>query len=127
MPAMLKFLKDLVQSPEQKAAAEIQRRREGRVPGTAPARRPAQPEGYQAAEAALEKLGKRAAKPAPQSPSAKMSSANLSPERAALMRQAMDVRRAKQKIFDHLNDEDRARLVAMAVLAFMQQGRGSKS
>jgi hypothetical protein len=121
---MLKFLKDLVQSPEEKAAAEIQRRREGRVPGTAPVRKPARPEGYQAAEAALDKLGKRAAaKPAQPPPPP----ANLSPERAALMRQAMDVRRAKQKIFDHLNDEDRARLVAMAVLAFMQQGRGSKS
>lgn len=119
MAAMLKFLKDLVQSPEQKAAAEIQRRRDGRVPGATPARKPAQPASFQAAEAALDKLDKRAAaKPAP---------ADLSPERAALVKQALEVRRAKQKIFDHLNDEDRARLVAMAVLAFMQQGRGSKS
>jgi hypothetical protein len=52
-----------------------------------------------------------AAKPAP------------SESRAELLRRAQEVHRAKRKILDHLSDEDRAKLVSMAILAFMNDGR----
>lgn len=44
-------------------------------------------------------------------------------ERAALLKRAQEVHRAKRKILDHLSDEDRAKLVSMAILTFLNQGR----
>ena len=42
-------------------------------------------------------------------------------ERARLLREAGEVHRAKRKILDALSDEDRAKLVSMAILAFLDQ------
>jgi hypothetical protein len=44
-------------------------------------------------------------------------------ERAALLKRAQEVHRAKRKILDALSDEDRAKLVSMAILTFLNQGR----
>ena len=44
-------------------------------------------------------------------------------ERAALLKRAQEVHRAKRKILDHLSDEDRAKLVSMAILTFLNEGR----
>lgn len=44
-------------------------------------------------------------------------------DRAALLKRAQEVHRAKRKILDHLSDEDRAKLVGMAILTFLNQGR----
>ena len=44
-------------------------------------------------------------------------------ERAALLKRAQEVHRAKRKILDALSDEDRAKLVAMAILTFLNEGR----
>ncbi|KIL97548.1 hypothetical protein CCC_00609 [Paramagnetospirillum magnetotacticum MS-1] len=44
-------------------------------------------------------------------------------ERAELLKRAQEVHRAKRKILDHLSDEDRAKLVSMAILTFLNQGR----
>lgn len=43
--------------------------------------------------------------------------------RAALLKRAQEVHRAKRKILDHLSDEDRAKLVGMAILTFLNEGR----
>ena len=43
--------------------------------------------------------------------------------RAALLKRAQEVHRAKRKILDHLSDEDRAKLVSMAILTFLNEGR----
>ncbi len=43
------------------------------------------------------------------------------PERAELIRQAMAVHRAKRKILDDLSDEDRAKMVAMAITTLLHQ------
>jgi hypothetical protein len=70
--------------------------------------------------------GEPKAKPKPQS---KPKSAPLPPkvepgsERAALLKRAQEVHRAKRKILDALSDEDRAKLVSMAILTFLNQGR----
>jgi len=42
-------------------------------------------------------------------------------QRAELIREAMEVHRAKRKILDDLSDDSRAKLVAMAVLAMLGQ------
>ncbi len=44
-------------------------------------------------------------------------------DRAALLKRAQEVHRAKRKILDALSDEDRAKLVGMAILTFLNQGR----
>jgi hypothetical protein len=44
-------------------------------------------------------------------------------DRAALLKRAQEVHRAKRKILDALSDEDRAKLVSMAILTFLNQGR----
>lgn len=44
-------------------------------------------------------------------------------DRAALLKRAREVHRAKRKILDHLSDEDRAKLVGMAILTFLNEGR----
>ncbi|CAA7624942.1 hypothetical protein [Magnetospirillum sp. SS-4] len=47
----------------------------------------------------------------------------MTEDRAALLKRAQDVHRAKRKILDHLSDEDRAKLVSMAILTFLNEGR----
>jgi hypothetical protein len=47
----------------------------------------------------------------------------LTEDRAALLKRAQEVHRAKRKILDHLSDEDRAKLVSMAILTFLNEGR----
>ncbi|CCG40806.1 hypothetical protein [Magnetospirillum molischianum] len=42
--------------------------------------------------------------------------------RAKLLREAAEIHRAKRKILDTLSDEDRAKLVSMAILTFLNQG-----
>jgi len=44
-------------------------------------------------------------------------------QRQELLREAMEVHRAKRKILDDLSDESRAKLLAMAVLGMLNQGR----
>jgi len=61
-----------------------------------------------------------AAKPVPP-PVAKAPPRTL--QRAELIREAMEVHRAKRKILDDLSDDSRAKLVAMAVLAMLNQGQ----
>lgn len=46
----------------------------------------------------------------------------ITPERQALIANAMKVHRAKQQILADLDDESRAKLVAMAITAFLRQG-----
>ncbi|MEO5337567.1 MAG: hypothetical protein H7841_11830 [Magnetospirillum sp. WYHS-4] len=46
------------------------------------------------------------------------------PERQALMRQALDLRKDKKKILESLGEEDRARLLTMAILAFTDAAKG---
>lgn len=43
-------------------------------------------------------------------------------DRVKLLREAAEIHRAKRKILDALSDEDRAKLVSMAILTFMNQG-----
>lgn len=45
----------------------------------------------------------------------------VTPERQALIAQAMAVHRAKQKILADLDDESRAKLVAMAITTLLRQ------
>jgi hypothetical protein len=44
-------------------------------------------------------------------------------DRAELIRQAMQVRAAKQSLLNDLNDADRAKLVAAAMRAFLNEGK----
>lgn len=50
----------------------------------------------------------------------------ITEDRAELIRKAMQVRAAKQTILADLNDEDRARLVATAMKALLNEGRQKK-
>jgi hypothetical protein len=43
------------------------------------------------------------------------------PERAELIRQAMAVHKAKRKILDALSDEDRAKLLALAITTMLHR------
>ncbi|MBR9972797.1 hypothetical protein [Magnetospirillum sulfuroxidans] len=45
----------------------------------------------------------------------------VTPERQALIQNALKVQRAKRQILDQLDDESRAKLVAMAITALMQE------
>lgn len=47
----------------------------------------------------------------------------ITPDRAELIRQAMQVRQAKQTILAELGDEDRARLVAVAMKALLNEDK----
>ncbi|MGE5547137.1 MAG: hypothetical protein ACM33T_09580 [Solirubrobacterales bacterium] len=47
----------------------------------------------------------------------------MTPERAELLRNAMAVHKAKRRILDDLSDEDRAKLVALAITSLMNEGR----
>ncbi|TAN57133.1 MAG: hypothetical protein EPN20_17585 [Magnetospirillum sp.] len=63
-------------------------------------------------------------KPKPRSrPVAKPPPPAATDDRAKLLKQAQEVHRAKRKILDALSDEDRAKLVAMAILTFLNEGR----
>jgi hypothetical protein len=62
-------------------------------------------------------------KPKPSPPAAAAAAAEAGSDRAALLKRAREVHRAKRKILDHLSDEDRAKLVGMAILTFLNQGR----
>ena len=67
---------------------------------------------------------KPAAKPAARArPKQPPSLPPMTEDRAALLKRAQEVHRAKRKILDHLSDEDRARLVSMAILTFLNEGR----
>ena len=46
----------------------------------------------------------------------------ITQERQALIANAMKVHRAKREILDQLDDESRAKLVAMAITALMREG-----
>ena len=46
----------------------------------------------------------------------------VTPDRTELIRQAMQMRAAKQSLLADLNDEDRAKLVATAMRAFLSEG-----
>ncbi|MEO0035556.1 MAG: hypothetical protein RLZZ501_1579 [Pseudomonadota bacterium] len=59
-----------------------------------------------------------AARTTPPRPAAAVTAAA---ERARLLREASEIHRAKRKILDALSDEDRAKLVSMAILAFLDQ------
>jgi len=50
----------------------------------------------------------------------------ITPDRAELIRQAMKVRAAKQTILADLGDEDRARLVALAMKALLNEDRNKE-
>lgn len=50
----------------------------------------------------------------------------MTPERAELLRNAMEVRKAKQQILADLNDEQRQKLVAVALRALLNEGREPK-
>lgn len=66
-----------------------------------------------------EEKPKAKAKPAP----AKAGGARaMTPQRAELLKNAMAVHKAKRKILDDLSDEDRARLVALAITSLMNEG-----
>jgi len=45
------------------------------------------------------------------------------PDRAELIRRAMEVRAAKQTLLADLNEEDRAKLAATAMRAFLSEGK----
>lgn len=45
------------------------------------------------------------------------------PERQELLRRAMEVRRAKQKILADLSDEERQKLVALAMKKLLHEGK----
>jgi hypothetical protein len=47
----------------------------------------------------------------------------VTPDRAELIRQAMQVRAAKQSLLADLDDADRAKLVAAAMRAFLNEGK----
>lgn len=91
---MFGFLKSLFGAPPPKAKPKAK----AKAPG------PAKPKSAVAASAA------------------KPSTAQPSSDRAALLKQAKEVHRAKRKILDALSDEDRAKLVGMAILTFLNQG-----
>lgn len=48
----------------------------------------------------------------------------MTPERAEILREALAVHRAKRKMLDQLDDEERAKLIAMAITAFSGPGPG---
>ena len=46
----------------------------------------------------------------------------MTPERRELIKRAMEVQRAKSKILDDLNDEDKRRLYAFAIKNLLREG-----
>jgi len=90
--------------------------------GAAPAKRPAKAAPPSKAVIPARVAAKAPARPV--DPAAAAARAAVG-ERAKLLRQAMEVHRAKQTILDHLSDEDRAKLLTMAILTFMNEGSES--
>ena len=89
----------------------------------------------QLAPRAAAKVGKPAPSPQP-SPQSSTREADIArmraqvgqivtPERQALIQNALKVHRAKRQILDQLDDESRAKLVAMAITALMREGDDS--
>lgn len=107
---MFGFFKDKF---EKDAQAAIERRARQLAPDKAPKRPPAP-----------------AAKPAPEAEDDRVAAIAhmqsqvrdfVTPERQALIANAMAVHRAKQKILADLDDESRAKLVAMAITTLLHQ------
>lgn len=48
----------------------------------------------------------------------------MTPQRQALIQNALNVQRAKRQILDNLDDETRAKLVAMTITMLMREGDG---
>lgn len=115
---MFGFLK---QHLEQKAAREAQAAIDARARQIAPGKAPARSAGPQSPSPS------DSAAPAPfdrDSAIARMQSQlkdRPSDQRKALIAQAMAVHRAKQKILADLDDESRAKLVAMAITSLLAQ------
>lgn len=104
---MFGFFKDKF---EKEAQAAIERRARQSAPAKAvavakAAARPAATAGPGEREAAI----------------ARMQAMVQTPERQALIKNAMAVVRAKRQILDELDDESRAKLVAMAITALMRK------
>ena len=72
-------------------------------------------------------IAKAVGKPGAKTPAKARPAAAAGDSRAELMREAMRVHKAKRKILDHLSDEDRAKLVGMAILTFLNEGRAPDS
>ena len=74
--------------------------------------------------------GKTKAAPPPATPAkarvARKPPPVLTPYREALIRRAQEVRNAQRRILEDLDDESRARLVAMAITAFLAEGPPKK-
>lgn len=94
---MFGFLKSFFASDEDKAQALVQKR--------ARAKQAASQDARSKAMAAVRENGARV----------------LTPERQALIQKAMEVRKAKQKILENLDDESRAKLVALAITTLLHQ------
>lgn len=50
----------------------------------------------------------------------------MTPEREALIQQALSVHRTQQEVFAELDDEARQKLVLMAMLSLLKEARGEK-
>ncbi len=60
----------------------------------------------------------------PKAPAKGAAKAAPTPERARLLEQAMEIHRSKRKIFHGLSPEDRAKLIAMAILTLGDKPKG---
>ncbi|HLO77352.1 MAG TPA: hypothetical protein VK196_12930 [Magnetospirillum sp.] len=112
---MFGFLKDKF---DKDAQAAIERRARQLAPDKAPKAAQAAQAGRSAAPAADDR----------QAAIARMQAQVedfVSPERQALIANAMAVHRAKQKILADLDDESRAKLVAMAITTLLHQEQPS--
>jgi hypothetical protein len=98
---MFGFLKDMF---EKEAQAAIERRARQLAPSKAP--RPAAKAAEQEREAAITRMQSQVKE-------------FVTPERQALIANAMAVHRAKQQILADLDDESRAKLVAMAITTLL--------
>jgi hypothetical protein len=84
------------------------------------------------AQSAIKQAGKKAAHPAPDDKQQAIAAAQaqaaaiITPDRAELIRQAMQVRAAKQTLLADLNDAERAKLVAAAMRAFLNEGKAKE-
>lgn len=111
-----------------KAAAKV-----AKPAATAPAKPAVKPAAKAAAPAAAKATALVAAKPTSPVTARSTREADIArmqaqvnqivtPERQALIQNAMKVHRAKRQILDQLDDESRAKLVAMAITALMRDG-----
>jgi hypothetical protein len=105
---MFGFLKDKFEKQAQEAI-------ERRARQLAPAKAVAVAKAAAKSSIALDEPGGREAA------IARMQAMVQTPERQALLKNAMAVVRAKRQILDELDDESRAKLVAMAITALMRK------